>query len=305
MCIEEHPTTIVMTGLTGVKRWQRTLMNVNDCVNDNCNSTDIDGEWYRLGDAFHQVNFGMGATLLRRVGPNCCYVADNAVVQLGWTYTTHDYARKCVGDCPFKDYAVDLAGSVQAPACYRVECISGPGIRDPYLVHRLSWCTTPAPAQVPTYKINEPGTGYLCSNVYDVLFNQGLWVAGQSICWRSPVQDLTLLQIGDYYDQNWCNGCLNELGDVYCNSAFQTVYPCLGANCSDGFAFGNSHPMPFEISADYDPENPPAPCSFCGNGSNIERCGGVVNMCPGGTYENNDPCYDCAHELTVIPPQYA
>jgi len=304
MCIEEHPSTLVVSGISGVKRWQRTLLNVSPCAQDNCNSQDIDQEWYRLGEAHHQVNFGIPATVLRRVGANCCYVADNVGVQITWTYSQHDYAKKCVGDCPLKDYGHDSNGALTVPGCYRVECVSGPGIPVPYLVHRLSWCTTPAPDLIPVYKINEPGTGYLCSNTYTVLNYLGLHIAGQSICWTSPVQDLTTLGPGDYDTVNWC-GCTAEGGDVACNSTFQTVHPCLTALCLDGLAFGNSHPMPFETSAAYDPENPPAPCSFCGNGSNFERCGGVVSMCGGGLYENNEPCYDCNHWLAVTTPEYA
>jgi hypothetical protein len=284
---------------------------LNPCTDDECNSVDYDSfYWTRDASLLEEVAFTMGPTVLTRVGSSCCYIAQDAVVNLVWTRTQNGpYWMKC--RCPDNEGGfvngplIDLGSgtqsdTVQSPACYRVECMTDADTGEKYLLHRLSWCRIPAPATVIYLAVPED----LCADppVLNGLSESGLYIAPQQICWRSPVIPLTDILPGDYLWSYWC-GCGAAIGEG-CGWEEQTIYPCLGESC--GGPFNDFFPRPFDYSFVYDPENPPAPCLVCADYPDAsERCGGIVNMCYGGMYENNTNCYDCEHTLTVDVPLYA
>jgi len=309
MCVESNPTTVVMQGITGVKRYRLEQKMLNPCTDDECNFVDFDSfYWNRPASLLEEVAFTMGATVLTRVGSNCCYIAEDAVVNLVWTRTQNGpywMGCRCPGDegefvnGPLIDLGETMSGTVQAPACYRVECVTDEATGETYLMHKLSWCRVAAPALVTTLAVPED----LCQDppILNAESQTALYIAPQQICWRSAVIPLVDIVSGDYVRQYWC-GCDTDF-DESCAWEDQTVYPCLTAGCSGNHS---NFPYPFEYDPYlYDPENPPAPCLGCGSPEVLERCGGIVNMCYGGMYENNTNCYDCEHTLTVNVPLYA
>jgi len=300
MCIPEHPTTLVVYNINGIKQVYKTLNDVTSCINNACNYVDQENQWRRRGEFWHEVQFTMPPTTLRRSGTNCCYIADNPVVNITWRYQWKNSIRgcRCVNNQPGPLYedTDDLTGTITVPACYRVECVSVAGFA-PYLVHRLSWCATPAPATIPFSKVTQAS---YC-NGFEFDYNAGLWINSQQLCWRSPIMPLIDLVPGDYDPPYWC-GCTQLGGDAACTSANQTVHPCLTAQCLAEPQ--NSWARPFCLLSSYDDENPPAACTNCGCTDGLFPCDGVVNLCSGGNYEVNDPCYDCGAVYAVSTPLY-
>jgi len=327
MCIPENPSTVLVSNISGFKRYQITQQNYfycNDTIPGNCAFTDFDSWYSGTGpDMLQQVNFTMLPAVLRRSGTNCCYIADDASVELTWSYYDKIHHKCCCNlgstspfcpgqdPCPPVEWENNESGSVVVPACYRVDCVQMPN-QKAYLVHRLSWCSAPGPGVIYNWipgPANGPSGngGWDCCNPVQEYVQRYIWIAPQRLVWVTEVKPLVDLTPADMGAACWCKNKFCEPGgDSTCTSGTQTVYSCLEQDCQ--YPGDTDYPdiMRF-LTEPYDPENPPLPCSQCNLGPQFTTlpCGGVADMCYGGMHENNTPCQDCEYNLAVSYPIYS